>query len=148
MGNQEWTIQRYWQHYDWTHKTQDEDKQKTTHNKTLKTKKISNIIKLCSFIWRNSIFFCSLNMDFIMCICMSLDRMYICIMVSCCLFVRQKQFSSNFTRLLIGDLRVCVLVSNFYFCHLTLSHEKVVNMLHDNSTFPPPIMFKLPPNYS
>ena len=79
---------------------------------------------------------------------MSLDRMYICIIVSCCLFVRHKQFSSNFTRLLIGDLRVCELVSDFYFCHLTLSHEKVINMLHDNSTLPPPIMFKLPPNYS
>jgi hypothetical protein len=27
-GNQEWTIQRDWQH--WLHKTQDEDKQNTT----------------------------------------------------------------------------------------------------------------------
>ena len=26
-GNQEWTIQRHWQH--WAHKTQDEDKQNT-----------------------------------------------------------------------------------------------------------------------
>ena len=26
-GNQEWTIQRHWQH--WEHKTQDEDKQNT-----------------------------------------------------------------------------------------------------------------------
>ena len=34
--NQEWTIQRHWQR--WAHKTQDEDKQNTTH----KTKKMSN----------------------------------------------------------------------------------------------------------
>jgi hypothetical protein len=34
-GNQEWIIQRHWQH--WEHKTQDEDKQnknKTEHNTT------------------------------------------------------------------------------------------------------------------
>jgi hypothetical protein len=29
-GNQEWTIQRHWQH--WVHKTQDEDKQDKKHN--------------------------------------------------------------------------------------------------------------------
>jgi hypothetical protein len=28
-GNQEWTIQRNWQH--WVHKTQDEDKQDKKH---------------------------------------------------------------------------------------------------------------------
>ena len=28
--NQEWTIQRHWQH--WVHKKQDEDKQNNTHN--------------------------------------------------------------------------------------------------------------------
>ena len=29
-GNQEWTIQRNWQH--WVHKTQDEDNQNKNHN--------------------------------------------------------------------------------------------------------------------
>ena len=29
-GNQEWTIQRNWQH--WVHRTQDEDKQNKKHN--------------------------------------------------------------------------------------------------------------------
>jgi hypothetical protein len=29
-GNQEWTIQRHWQH--WVHKTQDKDKQNNKHN--------------------------------------------------------------------------------------------------------------------
>jgi len=42
MHNQEWTIQRHWQH--WVHKTQDEDKQntKTQHNTTQKTKEMRN----------------------------------------------------------------------------------------------------------
>jgi len=30
MANQEWTIQKHWQH--WVHKTRDEDKQLTQHN--------------------------------------------------------------------------------------------------------------------
>ena len=29
-GNQEWTIQRHWQH--WVHKTQEEEKQNKIHN--------------------------------------------------------------------------------------------------------------------
>jgi hypothetical protein len=29
-GNEEWTIQRHWQH--WEHKTQDKDKQNKKHN--------------------------------------------------------------------------------------------------------------------
>jgi len=32
-GNQEWAIQRYWQH--WAHRTQDEDKQNTTQQRKL-----------------------------------------------------------------------------------------------------------------
>ena len=36
-GNQEWTIQRHWQH--WAHKTNNEDKQNTTQ----KTKMMSNM---------------------------------------------------------------------------------------------------------
>ena len=36
MCNQEWTIQRLWQH--WAHKTQNEDK----HNKKQKTRKMGN----------------------------------------------------------------------------------------------------------
>jgi len=31
-GNQEWKIQRNWQH--WVHKTQNDDKHKKTHNAT------------------------------------------------------------------------------------------------------------------
>ena len=39
-GNQEWTIQRHWQH--WAHKTQEEDKQTQKHNTAQETKKMSN----------------------------------------------------------------------------------------------------------
>ena len=40
-GNQEWTIQKNWQH--WVHKTQEEDKQNKYHN-TICTNLISNEI--------------------------------------------------------------------------------------------------------
>ena len=40
-GNQEWTIQKNWQH--WVHKTQEEDKQNKNHN-TICTNLISNEI--------------------------------------------------------------------------------------------------------
>jgi len=35
-GNQEWTIQRHWQH--WAHKAQNEDKKKHTHTQKTKNK--------------------------------------------------------------------------------------------------------------
>jgi hypothetical protein len=38
VGNQEWTIQRNWQH--WVHQTQDEEMQ--NKNLTQKTEKMSN----------------------------------------------------------------------------------------------------------
>jgi hypothetical protein len=39
-GHRTKTIQNHWQH--WAHKTQDEDKQNIKHNRTQKTKKMSN----------------------------------------------------------------------------------------------------------
>jgi hypothetical protein len=42
-SNQEWAIQRHWQH--WAHKTQDEDIYKQKRNTTQKRKKMSNTLK-------------------------------------------------------------------------------------------------------
>ena len=107
MGNQEYEQSRDTGNIGHTrHKTKTNKRQhKTTHNKTLKTKKIGNTIKLVLF--EEIPFFFPLHMDFIMHICMSLNKMYICIiMVSFCLFVRRKHVAhilvTNFLQTLQG----------------------------------------------